>query len=54
MTPKAIFEEQISARLADPEHGQKAKEIDSVYQFNVTGDNGGSWIVDLKEFAATL
>jgi putative sterol carrier protein len=49
MTPKTIFEEQIAGRLADPDHGPKAREIDSVYQFNVTGDEGGSWVVDLKQ-----
>lgn len=48
-TPKTIFEQQIAGRLAEPEHAAKAKEIDSVYQFHVTGDGGGSWIVDLKE-----
>jgi len=48
MTPKQIFEEQIAKRLTNPEHQEKAKEIDAVYQFNVTGDDGGNWIVDLK------
>jgi putative sterol carrier protein len=42
MTPKSIFEEQITSRL------EAAKEIDSVYQFNVSGDEGGDWVVDLK------
>lgn len=51
MTPKQIFEEQIAKRLTHPEHQEKAKEIDAIYQFNVTGDNGGNWIVDLKTCA---
>lgn len=42
MTPKSIFEEQITARL------DAAKAIDSIYQFNVSGDDGGDWVVDLK------
>ena len=49
MTPKEIFEEQIAKRLANPEHQEAAKEIDAVYQFNISGDDGGSWVVDLKE-----
>ena len=48
MTPKQIFEEQIATRLSNPEHAEKAKEIDAVYQFNITGDDGGEWIVDLR------
>lgn len=49
MTPKQIFEEQIAKRLSDPEQAEKAKEIDAVYQFHITGDDGGDWIVDLRE-----
>ena len=49
MTPKQIFEEQIAKRLADPEQAEKAKEIDAIYQFHITGDDGGDWIVDLRE-----
>lgn len=50
-TPKAIFEEQIAARLADPAQGAAARSIDAVYQFIVTGDDAtkGEWIVDLRE-----
>lgn len=49
MTPQEIFETRIATRLANPEQAAKAKEIDAVYQFNVTGDDGGEWVVDLKE-----
>ncbi len=49
MTPKQIFEEQIAKRLADPEQAEKAKEIDAIYQFHITGDDGGDWVVDLRE-----
>lgn len=48
MNPKEIFETQIAARLASPTGAAKAKEIDAIYQFNVTGENGGEWVVDLK------
>lgn len=51
MTPKEIFEDQIAKRLADPANQADAKELDAVYQFHVTGDNGGDWIVDLKACA---
>lgn len=46
--PKEIFESHIAGRLADPEHAEKAKEIDAIYQFHVSGDEGGDWIVDLR------
>jgi putative sterol carrier protein len=47
MTPKQIFEERIATRLAsDP---AKSKAINAVYQFDITGDNGGTWTVDLTQ-----
>lgn len=47
MTPKQIFEDRIHSRLtADPE---KAKQVNAVYQFDITGDNGGTWTIDLTE-----
>lgn len=49
MTPKTIFEDEIAGRLSDPSNREKAKEIDAVYQFNVTGDEGGNWVIDLKD-----
>ncbi len=49
MKPKDIFENQIAARLADPAQREAAKELDAVYQFHVTGDDGGDWTVDLRE-----
>lgn len=48
MTPKQIFEEQIAGRLADPTEGAAAREIDAVYQFHITGDGEGDWVVDLR------
>lgn len=45
-TPKEIFETKIADGLkADP---GRAKAINAVYQFNVTGPNGGTWTVDLR------
>lgn len=46
-TPKEIFEGQIHQRITqDPD---KAKSIGAVYKFNVTGDNGGTWVINLKD-----
>ena len=52
MTPK-IFEVQIANRLADPAQQDAAKEIDAVYQFHVTGDEGGDWVVNLRDCVVT-
>lgn len=49
MTPKQIFEDKIGAKLNDPAQAAQAKEIDAVFQFNISGDEGGNWVVDLKE-----
>lgn len=46
-TPKAIFEEQIAKRLA--ENPDVAEKIQSSYQFDLTGDNGGQWAIDLTK-----
>ena len=46
-TPKEIFEQKIHTRLvADP---AKAKAVNAIYQFDITGDNGGTWTVDLTQ-----
>lgn len=45
-TPKQIFEERIGGQIkADPE---RAKTINAVYQFDISGPNGGTWTVSLK------
>ena len=47
MTPQVFFEEKLSKGLAaDP---SRASAIGAVYQFNITGDDGGSWNVDLTK-----
>lgn len=52
MTPKQIFEERIDTRLkADP---AKAKAVNAIYQFDITGDNGGTWTVDLTQPGVTV
>ena len=47
MTAKDILETEIPQALkSKPE---LAKEINAVIHFNVTGDNGGTWTVDLTK-----
>jgi putative sterol carrier protein len=38
-----IFSEKLPAKLASSD---KISSMDSVFQFNITGDDGGSWAVD--------
>src|SRR5947209_20137586 len=46
-TPKSFFEEKIAQKLkAKPE---LSKAVNSIYEFNITGDNGGVWTVDLMK-----
>jgi len=46
-TPKQYFEEKIAKKLQDKPDISKA--VNSVYEFNITGDNGGVWTVDLTK-----
>lgn len=46
MTPKELFETQIAGRLNTDE---SLKDFDAVYQFNVSGDDGGNWTVNLRD-----
>lgn len=45
MTPSAVFED-LKRRIA--ERPELVDEIGAIYQFNVDGEDGGSWIVDLR------
>ena len=42
-TPKEIFDAMAEAFTADP---NKAEGVTAVYQFVITGDNGGKWFAD--------
>jgi putative sterol carrier protein len=44
-TPKQYFEEKIAKKLTDNPDSSKA--VNACYEFNITGDNGGVWTVDL-------
>lgn len=44
-TPAELFGERVPRALAaNPE---KAREVDAVFRFRITGEGGGDWIVDL-------
>lgn len=45
-TAQEIFNETLPGKLED---NDKVSDIDSVYQFNITGDDGGSWTVDFTQ-----
>jgi|SRR3972149_5668610 len=42
---KQLFDELVPAALA--KHPEKAKEVNAIYAFKITGDGGGEWTVDL-------
>ena len=47
MDAKTLFNEKLPKQIeADP---AKAKEVGAIYLFNVTGDGGGAWTVNLKD-----
>ena len=47
-TPKSFFEEKIAQKLAASKPEDREK-INATYEFNITGDNGGVWTVDLSK-----
>src|SRR5256885_13885521 len=51
-TPKSYFEEKIAQKLKDKPETSKA--VNSIYEFNITGDNGGVWTVDLTKEPGTV
>ena len=40
-----LFDEQVPAALE--QHPERAKDINAIYNFKITGDGGGEWTVDL-------
>ena len=47
MTPKEFFEDSLTNRFStDPE---KTKAVGAIYQFDITGDDGGTWTLDFPE-----
>lgn len=46
-TPKSYFEEKIAQKLQRTP--DLSKSVNGIYEFNITGDNGGVWTVDLSK-----
>ena len=46
MTARDYFEKDSPTMLLEKK--DVALEVGAIYQFNISGDGGGSWIVDLK------
>jgi putative sterol carrier protein len=46
MDAKTLFDDKLP--LAFSQSPQKAKELNAIFQFNITGANGGQWTLDLK------
>jgi putative sterol carrier protein len=45
VTMKEVFEERIPQRLK--ERAEKVASVNAIYEFNITGDGGGIWSIDL-------
>jgi len=45
LTPREIFEEKISTSLKE----NPKKDVTAIYQFDITGDDGGHWVITLNE-----
>ena len=48
MSANEILSQTIPGRLKDPAEREKMMELDAVFQFHLTGDEAGSWYIDLK------
>lgn len=45
MTPKEYFEQKVPENLKN--RAEKISSINSIYEFNLSGNNGGVWTLDL-------
>jgi len=52
MTPKSIFEETVPGRLNSK--GDDVLKVNAVYQFNISGPEGGAWWVDATKSGGTV
>ena len=48
MTPAQIFEEEVQSRIVLPEYDEAAKDLNAIYQFQISGELGGDWNVNLQ------
>lgn len=49
---KELFDVQVPAALK--EHPDRAKEVNAIYCFKITGEGGGEWTVDLTADQPTI
>lgn len=49
LTPKSLIEQDIAQKFTDKPG--LAKDINSIFEFNITGANGGTWTLDATEEA---
>jgi putative sterol carrier protein len=47
LTPQQIFGEKIPERLK--QRADKIANLNAIYQFDITGESGGSWVLDLTQ-----
>ncbi len=47
LTPEIIFEQKIPERLKT--RADKIGNLQAIYQFDLTGDGGGTWVLDLTQ-----
>ncbi len=48
-TPKELFDTRISEKT---KNADAQKKVNATYRFDLSGPNGGTWIVDFKEGSA--
>lgn len=49
MSVASIINEKLPTRFADADERAKMMEVNAVFQFDLSGDEAGSWFIDLKE-----
>lgn len=47
LTAQEIFQDKIATKVK--ENADKAKDINAVYEFQLTGDNASTWTLDLTQ-----
>ncbi len=50
-TPKEFMDTVLPEKLSDSE---KLKGLDLALQFNITGDDGGDWVLEIKDQKASV
>lgn len=47
LTAAQIFNQDLPSKLNT--NAESVSKVDAIYQFNIDGDNGGTWVVDLTK-----